>query len=89
MTWHYIVSRSQYNDIDHGIEYLYEIREYYEFADGKTAWTEDPIKPIGDSVEELGIVLTQMLNDLRSGEILDLTLDPPMLLKPGQEAVRA
>jgi hypothetical protein len=67
MTWHYRASVR----IEGGAE-IYEVREYFDLPDGPS-WTEDAIEPSGESMEALARQLEQMLADVKTYPVLDLT----------------
>lgn len=62
--WRYIVSKESSAD---GSE-VYGIREYYP----KYGWTEQTVKPVGDTREELIADLKMMLQDAELGDVLDI-----------------
>lgn len=76
MTWRYVVSKEYA-----GTDVVYGIREYYHPSTGLgTGWTENTVKPQGDTYEELLRDLHHMLDDALEGSILDLTINPPALV---------
>lgn len=80
MSWRYIVTRERDEDED---EYVYSIREYYERIPGSkgAGWTVDSIKPVAESYADLKWTLETMLEDAATGAVLDLTLDPPQVVR--------
>lgn len=76
-TWRYMMSREHTTDG----EDIYQIREFYEFDNGETNWTEDPIVPMGDSPIELANELARMLMAVTNGQMLDLTLSPTAVVQ--------
>lgn len=58
MTWHYQVMRTVHEDGS----VTFGIHEYYR---GLENWTENPVTPQGESVEDLERELKRMLNDLQ------------------------
>jgi hypothetical protein len=77
-TWRYAVSRERQPD---GGE-CYAIREVYtDDESGALSWSVDAMTPSGESWLDLVADLTRMTGAI-SGHVLDLTLDPPALVKP-------
>lgn len=78
--WRYVVSRDRNGEGD-----VYQIREYYELVDDlgdvERLWTVEPIMPFGETQHELCIDLARMLVAANRDEVLDLTLDPPKLVR--------
>lgn len=61
--WHYGVIRKT-RRVNKITCHYYEIHEIYPLAKGQYMWTEDPITPYGETVNELGATLSRMLIDL-------------------------
>jgi hypothetical protein len=79
MSWRYIVSKEYAGDGKTDV--IYGVREYYETVTGVTGWSEPIVAPQGETYDELILDLHHMLDDANDGLILDLTLDPPGLVK--------
>jgi len=61
--WHYGVIRKT-RRVNNVTCHYYEIHEIYPHANGQYLWTEDPITPYGETVNELGGTLSRMITDL-------------------------
>ncbi len=69
LTWNYRVIRQDTTD-----ERSYEIREvYYDTRGDIETYTENPVCPSGETLEELVEDLEHMLADARSHAVLSLT----------------
>lgn len=78
MSWRYIASRDRENGVD-----AWGIREVYEFEGehGGINWTSATVDPFGNTFGELKHDLEAMLAGMGSGGFLDLTLDPPQIVR--------
>lgn len=68
MTWHYQVTKRKLPDGT----YWFEIREAYREGNEFIGWTENPITPDGESLEEVIKVLNMMLEDAKRFEVLEI-----------------
>lgn len=79
-SWHYVICRERGDDG----EDFYTIREFYPSdGDGPGGWTEEPVNPQGDTWSDLVTDLAYMMN-AAGRRVLDLTVDPPVLVQPHQ-----
>ena len=67
-TWHYAIARTEHFDPTTGKPgYYYQVHEYYPDEEGKGGgWTQNPITPGGDTIEDLESELTMMLADVKA-----------------------
>lgn len=76
-TWRYVPTRDRVSGED-----VYAIRELYtDDETGALSWTKNPIEANGETVGELIADLGAMYTAAMHSEVLDLTLDPPALVK--------
>lgn len=80
-TWRYCITREH---VDDGSD-AYAVREVYTHPDEGLSWSTDPIAPHGETWWEIADDIAKMSRAV-SGRVLDLTLDPPALVKPGRFA---
>jgi len=64
--WHYQVMKN----IDEAGNEYYAIHEYFPLEDGHL-WTENPVKVVGESIEDLKKSLMCMLHDIDKHGIKD------------------
>jgi hypothetical protein len=77
MSWNHRVIKKTYKYDGEEASYGYEIHEVYYDKDGRIdGWTEQPVNPYGETVEELHTDLAYFLNALDKPvlEIKDKTL---------------
>lgn len=77
LTWRYCITRELNSDGSN----LFAVREVYEDEKGELSWTENPITPMGEDWKDIANTLALMGNSI-GGYVLDLTLEPPQLVKP-------
>lgn len=86
-TWRYVASRVR-DQASH--EESWEIRELYLEDDGRFSFTEQPIAPAGNTLEELRSDIGMMRRDSQQQPHLDLTGDEPRLVEvPGADGETA
>lgn len=77
MTWRYVFARDQIDTEDR-----FTVRELYtDHETGALSWSTEPIAPHGETWAELADDLIRM-EQCFGQDMLDLTLDPPALVKP-------
>lgn len=74
-TWRYCITREA---AEGGIQYA--VREVYTDDNGALSWSADPVAPHGETWLEIADDLAKMVAAI-NGRLLDLTLDPPALVK--------
>jgi hypothetical protein len=76
-SWRYVVSRQVEGD-----EEIFEIREGYFDAWGELlGYSEDPVPALGNDLTELQRALIAMASSTTSNEVLDLTVDPAVMVR--------
>lgn len=70
MTWRYQLTRQE---VDGETEYA--IRELYIDADGRTGWTKNPIRLVGDGPEGITEMLMRIRADMKRGGVMDIPAD--------------
>lgn len=74
MTWKYAITKEGSNE-----DPYYTVREVHFTDSGEvTHWTTDPVTADGESSLSVRDTLQMMSRDAEKGQVLDLTVDPPV-----------
>ncbi|GGO86712.1 hypothetical protein GCM10011584_09700 [Nocardioides phosphati] len=75
-TWRYLLARER---LPTGENY-FTVREVHSGPNHELSWTEDAIEPSGETWREIVNTLA-LMSGATNGPVLDLTLDPPALVR--------